>query len=306
MNDTAREAQKLIQSKSEIVQEVMTDESRQKLNDDDLYQVIIKPAGRWLDLRLSELIEYRELFYFLAWRDIKIRYKQTALGALWAILQPVLTVAIFSVIFGKFVGIKSDDIPYPLFAFCGLLPWTFINITINSSSNSIISNTNLITKIYFPRLIIPISSVGAGLVDFFLSLIIFVCIMIYYKTDLHLQMVFAPFFLLMMFLLATASGTLLSALNVRFRDVKQLLPFGLQIWLFVSPVVYPTSLFPEKWRWVFALNPLTGILEGLRSSLFGKPFDVFAIGCSVVVIIALLFIALTVFQYMEDYFADYV
>lgn len=269
-------------------------------------KIEIKPAGKWFDLRISELIEYRELFYFLAWRDIKIRYKQTVLGALWALLQPILTVAIFSIILGRLVGIESDGIPYPLFAFCGLLPWTFIYTTVNSSSNSIISNTNLITKIYFPRLIIPIASVGAGLIDFLLSLIIFIAIMIYYQTGLHTQIVFAPLFLFMMFLLAVAVGTLLSALNVRFRDVKQILPVGLQLWMFASPVLYPTSLFPEKWRWVLALNPLTGILEGLRSSVFGKPFDFFAIGCSVIFIFALLIIALIVFQQMEEYFADYI
>lgn len=295
------EPQNLIKS-----QQISTEELPQKLSDESLYRVEIKPAGKWFSFNFSELIEYRELFYFLAWRDIKIRYKQTILGALWAILQPVLTVTIFSIIFGRFVGIKTDDIPYPLFAFTGLLPWTFINTTINSSSNSIISNTNLITKIYFPRLIIPISSVGAGLVDFLLSLIIFIGIMFYYQSGFHFQMVFAPLFLLMMFVLAVASGTLLSALNVRFRDVKQILPFGLQIWMFASPVLYPLSLIPEKWRWVLAFNPLTGILEGLRSSLFGKPFDFFAIGCSVVLIFILLFAALTVFRYMEDYFADYV
>jgi lipopolysaccharide transport system permease protein len=300
MNE-AGEAQKLIES-----QQVRTEELPQKHSEENSYSVEIKPAGKWFELRLSELVEYRELFFFLAWRDIKIRYKQTVLGALWAILQPVLTVAIFSLIFGRFVGIKSDDIPYPLFAFCGLLPWTFINTTINSSSNSIISNTNLITKIYFPRLIIPISSVGAGLIDFILSLTIFIGIMFYYQTGLHAQMVFAPLFLLMMFILAIAGGTLLSALNVRFRDVKQILPFGMQIWMFASPVLYPTSLFPEKWRWVMALNPLTGILEGLRSSLFGRPFDFIAIGCSVIFIFVLLFIAVIVFRNMEDYFADYV
>lgn len=297
----AGETHNLMQS-----QQTGTEELPQKLSEENSYSVEIKPAGKWFDLSLSELIEYRELFYFLAWRDIKIRYKQTALGALWAILQPVLTVAIFSLIFGRFVGIKSDDIPYPLFAFCGLLPWTFINTTVNSSSNSIISSSNLITKIYFPRLIIPISSVGAGLVDFILSLIVFIGLMFYYQAGFHAQMVLAPLFLVMMFLLAMAAGTLLSALNVRFRDVKQILPFGLQVWMFASPVLYPTSLFPEKWRWVLALNPLTGILEGLRSSLFGKPLDFFAIWCSVIFIFVLLFIAVVVFRHMEDYFADYV
>lgn len=266
----------------------------------------IKPAGKWFDLSLRELFAYRELFYFLALRDIKIRYKQTALGVLWAILQPLLTVAIFSVVLGKLVAIKTGDIPYPLFVFCGLLPWTFISTAVASSSNSIVSGSNLITKVYFPRLIIPIASVGAGFVDFLLGLTFFVGLMIYYGVNLHTQMFFAPLFFVMMFALAVAVGILLSALNVRFRDVKHIVPVALQLWMFASPVIYPSSLFPEKWRWVFALNPLTGILEGLRSSIFGTPFDMFAILCSVAIIFALLIVALIVFRNMEDHFADYI
>lgn len=268
--------------------------------------VEIKPAGKWVDLSLSDLIAYRELFYFLALRDIKIRYKQTALGVLWAILQPLITVAIFSVVLGKLVAIRTGDIPYPLFIFCGLLPWTFINTTVASSSNSIVSGSNLITKVYFPRLIIPIASVGAGLVDFLLGLIFFVMLMFYYQIGISAQMIFAPLFFAMMFALAVAVGVLLSALNVRFRDVKHIVPVALQLWMFASPVIYPSSLFPEKWRWVFALNPLTGILEGLRSSIFGTPFDMFAISSSVAIIFVLLVIALVVFRHMEDYFADYI
>lgn len=266
----------------------------------------IKPASKWFNFSLSELFVYRELFYFLAWRDIKIRYKQTALGALWALLQPLITVAIFSVVLGKFIAIRSDGIPYPLFVFCGLLPWTFISTTVVSSSNSIVSGSNLITKVYFPRLIIPVAAVGAGLVDFLLGLIFFVAMMIYYQTGVSSQMIFAPLFFVMMFALATAVGVLLSALNVRFRDVKHIVPVALQLWMFASPVIYPSSLFPEKWRWVFALNPLTGVLEGLRSSVFGTPFDTFAIVCSVAVIFVLLIVALIVFRHMEDYFADYI
>ncbi|MFN0140711.1 MAG: ABC transporter permease [Pyrinomonadaceae bacterium] len=266
----------------------------------------IKPAGKWFDLSLSELVAYRELFYFLAWRDVKIKYKQTALGVVWALLQPLLTVAIFSIVLGKLVAIKTGDIPYPLFVFCGLLPWTFISTTVASSSNSIVSGSNLITKVYFPRLIIPIASVGAGLVDFLLGLIFFIALMIYYQVGVHSQMIFVPLFFLMMFALAVAVGILLSALNVRFRDVKHIVPVALQLWMFASPVIYPSSLFPEKWRWVFALNPLTGILEGLRSAIFGVPFDLFAILCSVAIIFVLLIVALVVFRHMEDYFADYI
>lgn len=288
-----------------IAAEKLKDNSTSK-NLSDAGAIKIKPRGAWASLPLRDLWAYRELLYFLVWRDIKVRYKQTALGAAWAILQPVLTMAIFSVLFGKLAGIQSDNIPYPLFAFCGLLPWTFINTAINSSSNSLVNNTNLITKIYFPRLLIPIAAVGAGLVDLLLSSIVLVCIMFYFGVELHLEMLFAPLFLLLTLFLALGVGTLLSSLNVRFRDVKQLLPFGLQIWMFTSPVFYPSSLFPEKWRWVLAFNPLTGILEGLRASLFAKPFSVFAIALSIALTILLLFVGLLVFQKMEDHFADYI
>lgn len=297
----AEEAQDLIQS-----QQLVTEDLPQKISEENSYIVEIKPAGKWFDLSLSDIVAYRELFYFLALRDIKIRYKQTALGVLWALLQPLLTVAIFSIVLGKLVAIKSDGIPYPLFVFCGLLPWTFISTTVASSSNSIVSGSNLITKVYFPRLIIPIASVGGGLVDFLLGLTFFIGLMIYYGVGLNSQIFFAPLFFVMMFALAVAVGILLSALNVRFRDVKHIVPVALQLWMFASPVIYPSSLFPEKWRWLFALNPLTGILEGLRSAIFGTSFDMFAILCSVAVIFVLLIIALIVFRHMEDNFADYI
>ncbi len=265
----------------------------------------IKPVNNWFDFSLRDLWAYRELLYFLALRDIQIRYKQTALGAAWTLLQPLLTMAVFTVLFGKLAGIKTDDIPYPLFAFSGLVLWTFINTTINNSSNSLVNNSNLITKIFFPRLLIPVSAVIAGLVDLCLSLFVLIGIMIFYAQGFHLSMLFAPLFLLMTVLLAIGVGSFLSSLNVRFRDVKMLLPFGLQLWMFVSPVFYPLSLFPEKWRWVVSLNPLTGILEGFRASLFGKPFDVFAVATSIVLTISLLFIGAVVFKKMENDFADY-
>ena len=268
--------------------------------------VKIRPGSSWFTLDLKELWAYRELLYFLVWRDVKVRYKQTMLGVMWALLQPLLTMAIFSLLFGKLAGIPSDNIPYPLFAFCGLLPWTFINTAINSSSNSLVNNTNLITKVYFPRLLVPIAAAGAALVDLSLSSIVLVFIMFYYRIEFHLGILFAPFFLLLTLLLALGVGTLLSSLNVRFRDVKQLLPFGLQIWMFISPVFYPSSLFPEKWRWIIAFNPLTGILEGLRASLFGKPFDFFAVALSIATTILIILIGLSVFRRMEDDFADYV
>lgn len=266
--------------------------------------VKIKPGSAWLNLDLKDLWTYRELLYFLTLRDIKVRYKQTAIGVLWAILQPVLTTAIFTVIFSQFARVDSLAIPYPLFALSGLLLWLFVNSSITTASNSLISNTNLVTKIYFPRLIVPLAATLAGLVDFVLGLVLLVGLMIYYGVALTWQIVFAPIFIVLTILLALSFGTLFAALNVRFRDVKFALPFALQIWMFVSPVFYPASVLSEKWRVVFAFNPLTGILEGFRAALFGGEFNWFAVVVSVVLIFVLILTSLFVFKRMEDDFAD--
>lgn len=268
--------------------------------------VVIKPVKSIFSIGLRDVWTYRELLYFLTWRDVKIRYKQTVVGVLWVILQPLISMIIFSVLFGRFVRIDTGNIPYSLFSFCGLVIWTYIQTTINNSSNSLIGNTNLITKIYFPRLIIPVSAAGAGLVDLFINMIVLAIIMIFYRADVHFQILLAPLFLFQAVLISVAVGTLLSALNARFRDVKQILPFMLQLWMFASPVLYPLTLFPEKWRWTLALNPLTGVIEGFRASLFGNEFDFFAIGCSLVITVFLLFISIIVFQRMESDFADYI
>jgi lipopolysaccharide transport system permease protein len=266
--------------------------------------VKIKPGGSWLSLDLKDLWTHRELLYFLTLRDVKVRYKQTAIGVLWAILQPVLTTAVFTVIFTQFARFDSLQIPYPLFALAGLLLWLFINTSINTASNSLVNNTNLVTKIYFPRLIVPIAAALSGLIDLALGFLLLVGLMIFYGVALGWQIVFAPIFILLAVTLALSFGTLFSALNVRFRDVKFALPFALQIWMFVSPVFYPASVLSEKWRVVFALNPLTGILEGFRAALFGSGFDWFAVGVSVVLTFVLLFLSLFVFKRMEDDFAD--
>jgi len=305
MSDTSKETSSITRTKEVNFETLAANLSSQESLKETSYTIEIKPLGSGWDFNLKEIWAYRELLYFLVWRDIKIRYKQTVLGALWALLQPLLTMAVFTVLFGKLAGIKTDDIPYPLFAFCGLVIWTFINTTVNSSSNSLVNNTNLITKIYFPRLLIPYSAVVAGLIDVLLSLIVLVVIMILYSQAFHLSMLLAPCFLLLAVLLAVGVGSFLSSLNVRFRDVKMLLPFGLQLWMFISPVFYPLSLFPEKWRWALALNPLTGILEGFRSSLFGKPFDYFSLVSSIVLTTLLFFVGAVIFKKMEDDFADY-
>ena len=266
--------------------------------------VKIKPGSSWLTLDLKDLWTYRELLYFLTLRDIKVRYKQTAIGVLWAILQPVLTTAIFTVIFTQFARFDSLLIPYPLFALSGLLLWLFVNSSISTASNSLVGNANLVTKIYFPRLIVPLAATLSGLIDFFLGFALLGGLMIYYGIGLTWQVVFAPIFIVLTITLALGFGTLFAALNVRFRDVKFALPFALQIWMFVSPIFYPASILSEKWRVVFAFNPLTGILEGFRAALFGGEFDLFAVGISIVMIFILILTSLFVFKRMEDDFAD--
>lgn len=263
----------------------------------------IRPSGRvFFDWR--ELWRYRELLYFLTWRDVKVRYKQTIIGVLWAILQPALTTAIFTVIFTQFARFDTLQIAYPLFALSGLLVWLFVNNSINTASSSLVSNTNLVTKVYFPRLIVPVSATLAGLVDLVLGFVMLAVLMFYYGAALSWQIVFAPLFLAQAILLALSFGTLFSALNVRFRDVKFALPFALQIWMFVSPVFYPLDVLSEKWRVAFAFNPLSGILEGFRAALFGGELDWLTIGISFAMTVILALFSLFVFKRMEDDFAD--
>lgn len=264
----------------------------------------IKPSGKRLNLDLKDLWAYRELLYFLTWRDVKIRYKQTAIGVLWAILQPVLTTAIFTVLFSNFAHFQTGEIPYPLFALSGLMIWLFVFNSITMASNSFVSNVNLVTKIYFPRLIVPLAATLAGLSDLVFSFALLIILMIYYGVNLSWQIALAPVFLVLAILQTVAFGTLFSALNVRFRDVKFALPFALQVWMLTSPVFYPSNILSEKWRLIFAINPLTGILEGFRAALFGTKFDWTVIGISCASILVLLLFSLFVFKRMEDDFAD--
>jgi len=264
----------------------------------------IKPKKSWLSLDLMEIWTYRELLYFLTWRDVKIRYKQTAIGVLWVILQPIITTAIFTVLFSNFARFETKDVPYPLFALSGLMIWLFVHTSITMASNSFVSNTNLVTKVYFPRLIVPFAATLAGITDLFFSLIILVVLMIYYGTAPTLQILLAPLFLISAIVQTVAFGTLFSALNVRFRDVKFALPFALQVWMIVSPIFYSSSMLSEKWRLIFAVNPLVGILEGFRAALFGTNFDWQVIGVSCASILILVLLSLFVFKRMEDDFAD--
>ncbi|HLA09012.1 MAG TPA: ABC transporter permease [Pyrinomonadaceae bacterium] len=268
--------------------------------------VVIEPSKTWVSLNLRDLWSYRELLYFLTWRDVKVRYKQTELGIAWAILQPLLTMVIFSIFFGRLAGVPSDNIPYPLFAYAGLLPWTFFANAISNSGNSLVGSANLITKVYFPRMIIPSSAVAAGLIDFAVAVVILVLLMIYYGVGTRWGVLMFPPLLLLTTILAVGIGMWLSALNVKYRDVRFALPFFVQLWMFVSPVIYPSSFLPDKFRWILTLNPMTGIIEGYRSSLFGLPFNWTALAISAAITAAILVYSAYNFRRMEKTFADIV
>jgi len=267
--------------------------------------VVIEPNTSWASLRLRDLWIYRELLYFLTWRDVKVRYKQTLLGVLWAILQPLFLMLIFTLFFGKLAHIDSDGIPYALFAYAGLLPWNFFAAAVNTSGNSIVNSANLITKVYFPRMIVPMAAIGAALVDFAISFVVLGLLMLYYGIGLTRFILVMPLFVLLLTLLTLGFGMWTAALNVKYRDVKFALPFVIQVWFFASPIIYPLSLMPPRWRWLLALNPMTGIIEGFRASLFGgRRFDWLAILISSVIILVLLGYAVFMFKRMEKDFAD--
>jgi lipopolysaccharide transport system permease protein len=229
----------------------------------------VQPSKGWVSLKFRELWEYRELFYFLIWRDIKVRYKQTALGATWAIIQPLFTVIIFSLFFGRLAKVPSDGLPYPLFSFTALVPWAFFSYGLNQSSNSLVGSANLITKVYFPRLAVPISSVVAGAVDFLFALSVLGLMMVHYHVAPTRNIIFLPVFFLLTLTTSLGVGLWLSALNVKFRDVRLILPFLVQLWMFATPIAYPSSLLHEPWRSVYGLNPMVGVVEGFRWALLG-------------------------------------
>jgi lipopolysaccharide transport system permease protein len=266
--------------------------------------VTIKPSKSWVSLNLRGLWDYRGLLYFLMWRDVKVRYKQTVLGAAWAIIQPFFTMLIFTIFFGSLVGIRTGDIPYALFAISGLVPWTFFSSAITNSSNSLLGDSRLITKVYFPRMVIPCATVGAGLVDFIIAFITLLGLMIYYRVGVTWNILMLPVLVVMLALLALGFGMWMSALNVKYRDIRYVLPFTIQLWMFASPIIYPSSYIPEKWRLVYSLNPLVGIIEGFRASLFGQAFNMPSLAISAGVTIALLVFSAYVFRRMEKGFAD--
>jgi lipopolysaccharide transport system permease protein len=229
--------------------------------------ITITPSRGWSSLRMSEFWQYRELLYFLVWRDVKVRYKQTALGAAWAIIQPLMTMVVFAVFFGKLARMPSDGIPYPVFAFTALVPWTFFANALTHASNSLVGSANLIKKVYFPRLVVPIASVLSGLVDFVLAFTVLLGLLSWYGVGISLKMAWLPLFAAQALVTALAVALWLSALNVEYRDVRYVLPFITQLWLFATPVAYPSSLLPEPWRTVYGLNPMAGVVEGFRWAL---------------------------------------
>jgi lipopolysaccharide transport system permease protein len=229
----------------------------------------IRPSRGWVPLKLDELWQYRELLYFLTWRDIKVRYKQTALGASWAIIQPFFTMVVFSLFFGKLAKVPSDGIPYPIFSYTALVPWTFFANGLSGSSNSLVASANLIRKIYFPRLAIPIATVLSSVVDFALAFLVLLAMMLYYGIVPTANVIWLPLLLLLALVTSLGVGLWLSALNVQFRDVRYAIPFITQFWMFATPIAYPSSLLHEPWRTVYGLNPMAGVVEGFRWALLG-------------------------------------
>lgn len=266
--------------------------------------ISIQPVSSWSIFSFKEVWAYRELLFFLTWRDVKVRYKQTVLGVGWAILQPLFMMLIFTIFFGRIAGVDSAGIPYPLFALAGLVPWTFFANAITASGNSLVGSAHLITKVYFPRLIVPAAAILAGLVDFLLAFILLCLLMVYYRVSLTTHVLLLPVLILLTALFSLGVGTWMSALNVKYRDVRFALPFVIQLWLFVSSVILPSTSVPQKWRWLLMLNPMSGIIEGYRASLFGLPFDWPALGVASVLTILVLIYAIYAFGRVERSFAD--
>ncbi len=267
----------------------------------------IEPSNTWVSLKLGELWQYRELLYFLIWRDIKVRYKQTALGAAWAIIQPLFSMLIFSLFFGRLAKMPSDGIPYPLFSLAALVPWTFFANGLNQSSNSLVASANLLKKVYFPRLVIPIATVLAGVVDFALSFVVLLGLMAFYGITPTINLLWMPLFLLLALVTSLAVGLWMSALNVKYRDVRYIVPFVIQVWMFSTPIVYPSSLLPASWRTIYGLNPMVGVVEGFRWALLGtNTVPGFMIAVSATAALLLLIGGAFYFRHMEKSFADIV
>jgi lipopolysaccharide transport system permease protein len=265
---------------------------------------IIEPSHGWRALDLKELWAYRELLWVLTARDIKVRYKQTVLGFAWAIIQPVMMMVVFSIFFGRLAGMPSDGYPYPIFVYAGLLPWTYFANAVNSSGNSLMNSTQLVSKVYFPRLIIPLASVGAGLVDFAIAAGVLLLLMVCYGIGWSTNLLLIPFLVAGVVFTALGVGTFLSALTVAYRDFRYVIPFMIQFWMFATPVVYPASLVPEHWRWLLFVNPLAGIIESFRAAFLGQAFSVISLLISLGMGIILFALGIAHFEKVERQFAD--
>jgi lipopolysaccharide transport system permease protein len=265
---------------------------------------VIEPRSGWMPIGWRELWEYRELLGFLVWRDVKVRYKQTVLGAAWAILQPVLNMAVFTVLFGRWAKMPSDGVPYPLFAFAALLPWTFFSNAIAAASSSLVGNTHLISKVYFPRLLVAFASLGTGLLDLAVALVVMFALMAGYGVAPTMRLLALPLLVALTAATACGIGAALAALCAIYRDFRYVVPFALQFWMFASPVIYPASMVPPRWRPIFLLNPLVGIIDGFRASLLGQPFDLSALAASAIITFAAGWCSLMYFRRVERRVAD--
>ncbi|MBK9713246.1 MAG: ABC transporter permease [Kouleothrix sp.] len=273
----------------------------------DQHYIRIQASKGWVALKLRELWEYRELLYFLTWRDVKVRYKQTALGAAWAIIQPFFTMVVFSLFFGSLAKIPSDGIPYPIFSYAALVPWTFFANGLGQASNSLVGNANLIKKVYFPRLAVPIATIFSGVIDFALAFVVLLAMMLYYGIVPTANVIWLPLFLLLALVTSLGVGLWLSAMNVQFRDVRYVVPFLTQFWMFATPIAYPSSLLAEPWRTLYGLNPMVGVVEGFRWALLGTsgaPGPIVAV--STLAALAILVGGTFYFRRMEQTFADVV
>jgi len=268
--------------------------------------ITITSVRSWRGFGLAELWDHRDLGFFLAWRDVKVRYQQTVLGIAWAVLQPFLTMVVFTILFGRLARVPSEGEPYAIFSYAALLPWNFFTSAVGNAGNSLVGSANLITKVYFPRLVIPVAAVGAALVDFAIAAIILFLMMPWYGVPFTPSLLIFPVLVLLTAIVAAGVGMWLAALNVKYRDVRYALPFALQLWMFVTPVIYPSSLVPLRWRWLLGLNPLSAIIEGFRDAIFGRPLQWSALALAALMAGAILVYAAWAFRRMESEFADFI
>lgn len=292
---------------NKLVEDVDTFKIPTSAQVDDVPITHIKPVKGWVSLGLKEVWAYRELLYFFVWRDIKVRYKQTILGAAWAVIQPFFTMVVFSLFFGRLAQVPSDGLPYPVFSYAALVPWTFFATGVSQASNTLVANANMVKKIYFPRLTMPVATVLAGAVDFVLAFIVLLGMLAYYKVTPTINVLWLPLFLLLALVTAVGVSLWLSALNVQFRDVRYIVPFIVQFWLFITPIAYSSSLLSEPWRTLYGINPMAGVVEGFRWALLGTdtaPGPIVAV--STLVAVGLLLSSILYFRRMEKSFADLV